>query len=43
MSIEVCNESGVTVDESLVRFGRAFTERDRSAIYGGFHLYIFEG
>ncbi len=22
---------------------RAFTERDRSAIYGGFHLYIFEG
>ena len=22
---------------------RAFTERDRSAIYGGFHLYVFEG
>ena len=22
---------------------RALTERDRSAIYGGFHLYIFEG
>jgi S-adenosylmethionine-diacylglycerol 3-amino-3-carboxypropyl transferase len=22
---------------------RAFTDRDRSAIYGGFHLYIFEG
>jgi S-adenosylmethionine-diacylglycerol 3-amino-3-carboxypropyl transferase len=23
--------------------GRAFTERDRSSIYGGFHLYMFEG
>jgi S-adenosylmethionine-diacylglycerol 3-amino-3-carboxypropyl transferase len=23
--------------------GRAFTERDRSSIYGGFHLYTFEG
>ncbi len=22
---------------------RAFTQRDRSAIYGGFHLYVFEG
>ena len=22
---------------------RAFAERDRSAIYGGFHLYLFEG
>ena len=22
---------------------RALTERDRSAIYGGFHLYVFEG
>jgi S-adenosylmethionine-diacylglycerol 3-amino-3-carboxypropyl transferase len=22
---------------------RDFTERDRSAIYGGFHLYVFEG
>lgn len=23
--------------------GRAFTDRDRSSIYGGFHLYTFEG
>lgn len=23
--------------------GRAFTKRDRSSIYGGFHLYTFEG
>jgi S-adenosylmethionine-diacylglycerol 3-amino-3-carboxypropyl transferase len=22
---------------------QAFTARDRSAIYGGFHLYVFEG
>jgi S-adenosylmethionine-diacylglycerol 3-amino-3-carboxypropyl transferase len=22
---------------------RAFTQRDRSAIYGGFHLYTFGG
>ena len=22
---------------------RDFTERDRSAIYGGFHLYVLEG
>ena len=25
------------------QLSRAFTERDRSAIYGGFHLYIFQG
>jgi S-adenosylmethionine-diacylglycerol 3-amino-3-carboxypropyl transferase len=24
-------------------YSSELTERDRSAIYGGFHLYVFEG
>jgi S-adenosylmethionine-diacylglycerol 3-amino-3-carboxypropyl transferase len=38
------------VDESVLRrwryeaeYSSELTERDRSAIYGGFHLYVFEG
>ena len=34
-----CSAAGVMKNEA----SRQFTAQDRSAIYGGFHLYVFEG